>query len=113
MGADVPVLGAVQLDKNGNPVQSAEYKPSGVILDLTPQIRGQEIEQQINQQLSSFIATTTGVNNSPTLTKREILTNVGASDGDVIVLGGLDEKRSSKDSSGLPFLRGDLGERHR
>lgn len=104
VGADVPVLGAVQLDKNGNPVQSVEYKPSGVILSLTPRIRGQEIELQINQQLSSFIATTTGVNNSPTLTKREILTNVGVSDGDVIVLGGLDENRSSQDSSGLPFL---------
>lgn len=104
VGADVPVLGAVQLDKNGNSVQSVEYKASGVILDLKPQIRGQEIELQINQQLSSFIATTTGVNNSPTLTKREILTNVGVSDGDVIVLGGLDENRTSNDTSGLPFL---------
>lgn len=104
VGADVPVLGAVQLDKNGNPVQSVEYKASGVILDLKPQIRGQEIELQINQQLSSFISTTTGVNNSPTLTKREILTNVGVSDGNVIVLGGLDEDRKASDTSGLPFL---------
>lgn len=59
---------------------------------------------QINQQLSSFIATTTGVNNSPTLIKREIQTNVGVSDGDLIVLGGLDENRTSNDTSGLPFL---------
>lgn len=104
VGSDVPVLGAVQLDKNGNPVQSVEYKPSGVILDLKPKIRGEEIELTVNQQLSSFIATTTGVNNSPTLIKREIQTNVGVMDGDVIVLGGLDETRNSNDTSGLPFL---------
>lgn len=40
VGSDVPVLGTVQLDKNGNPVQSVEYKPSGVILDLRPENQG-------------------------------------------------------------------------
>ncbi len=104
VGSDVPVLGAVQLDKNGNPVQSVEYKPSGVILDLKPRIRGEEIELNISQQLSSFVSTTTGVNNSPTLIKREIQTSVGVSDGDLVILGGLDESRTSDDSSGLPFL---------
>lgn len=104
VGSDVPVLGTVQLDKNGNPVQSVEYKPSGVILDIKPRIMDDEIELTINQQLSSFIPTTTGVNNSPTLTKREINTTIGAMDGDVIVLGGLDESKSSNDSSGLPYL---------
>lgn len=104
VGSDVPVLGAVQFDKNGNSIQSIEYKPSGVILDIKPKIRGDEIELHVNQQLSSFIPTTSGVNNSPTLLKREISTNVGVSDGDVIVLGGLDENRTSNDSSGLPFL---------
>lgn len=104
VGSDVPVLGTVQVDKNGNPVQSVEYKPSGVILDIKPRIMDDEIELTINQQLSSFIPTTTGVNNSPTLTKREINTTIGATDGDVIVLGGLDESKSSNDSSGLPYL---------
>lgn len=104
VGSDVPVLGTVLLDKNGNPVQSVEYKPSGVILDIQPRIMDDEIELTINQQLSSFIPTTTGVNNSPTLTKREIRTTIGAMDGDVIVLGGLDESKSSNDSTGLPYL---------
>lgn len=104
VGSDVPVLGTVQVDKNGNPVQSVEYKPSGVILDIQPRIMENEIELTINQQLSSFIPTTTGVNNSPTLTKREIKTTIGAIDGDVIVLGGLDESKSSNDSTGLPYL---------
>lgn len=104
VGSDVPVLGAVQFDKNGNPIQSVEYKPSGVIFDLKPQIRENVIDLVINQQLSSFIPTTTGVNNSPTLIKREISTSIGASNDDVIVLGGLDEDKSSGDSSGFSFF---------
>jgi len=104
VGSDVPVLGAVQFDKNGNAIQSVEYKPSGVIFDLRPQIRESVIDLTINQQLSTFIPTVTGVNNSPTLIKREISTSIGASSDDVIVLGGLDEDKSSGDSSGFSFL---------
>lgn len=104
VGSDVPVLGLAQLDKNGNSVQSVEYKPSGVIFDIRPQVRADVIDLSISQQLSSFVPTTSGVNNSPTLIKREISTNVGAAHGDVIVLGGLDEDKSSADGQGLPFL---------
>lgn len=104
VGSDVPVLGAVQIDRNGNPVQSVEYKPSGVIFDLKPQIRDNVIDLTINQQLSTFIPTVTGVNNSPTLIKREISTSIGASNDDVIVLGGLDEEKNSHDNSGFFFL---------
>lgn len=100
----MPVLGNVQLDKNGNPVQSVEYRPSGVILDITPEIRDEVIDLVINQQLSNFIPTTTGVNNSPTLIKREISTQVGAGPDDVIILGGLKEEKNSTDQSGFPFL---------
>lgn len=56
------------------------------------------------QQVSNFINTTTGVNGSPTLTKRELSTAVTMSDGDVIVLGGLNENKESSAESGLPFL---------
>lgn len=104
VGSDVPVLGAIQNDRNGNPVQSVEYKPSGVIFDLKPLIRDTGIDLVINQQLSTFIPTTTGVNNSPTLLKREISTSIGAMNNDVIVLGGLDEDRSSSEMSGFPYL---------
>lgn len=48
VGSDVPVLGAVQFDKNGNPIQSVEYKPSGVIFDLKPQIRESVIDLTAN-----------------------------------------------------------------
>lgn len=103
-GADVPVLGAIQADKNGNPIQSIDYKPSGVIFDLSPIVREGEIQLTLSQQLSSFIPTTSGVNNSPTLLKRELSTNVSAKPDEYILLGGLDEDKSTVDRSGLSFL---------
>ncbi|MGB4117336.1 MAG: type II secretory pathway, component PulD [Polaromonas sp.] len=104
VGADVPVLSSVQSDKNGNPIQAVDYKPSGSIFDIRPNIRDDTIDLQISQQLSTFVLTTTGVNNSPTLIKREISTSVGAVDGDVILLGGLDEDKSITDKNGFSFL---------
>ena len=104
VGSDVPVLGAVQFDKNGNPIQSIDYKPSGSIFDIRPNIRESVIDLAISQQLSSFVLTTTGVNNSPTLIKREISTTIGAIDGDLIVIGGLDEDKTSSDTNGFSFL---------
>lgn len=104
VGSDVPVLGQAQLDRLGNVVQSVEYKPSGVIFSVQPQIRDAIIDLSISQQLSTFVATTTGVNNSPTLIKREISTTIGAASGDLIILGGLDEDKTSNDNTGLSFL---------
>jgi Flp pilus assembly secretin CpaC len=47
------------------------------------------IQVKLDEQISSFVATTTGVNNSPTKNTREVTTTVGLHDGEVVVLGGL------------------------
>lgn len=104
VGAEVPILGAIQFQGNGQSQQSVIYKPSGVILELRPEIRGELTELKIQQQLSSFAKTETGVNNSPTLMKRELSTSVVVGGNDVVLLGGLDEDRSQGDDSGLFFL---------
>lgn len=104
VGSDTPVLGAVNYQGNGQSVQSVEYKPSGVILELKPEIRGKLAELKVMQQLSSFAKTETGVNGSPTLLKRELSTSVVVGQNDVVLLGGLDEEKTSNDSSGLIFL---------
>lgn len=105
VGQDVPVLGALSFPQGaGQAVQSVEYRSSGVIFDIRPTVRGAVIELAISQQLSDFVKTTTGVNNSPTLTKRELQTKVALQDGDVIVLGGLAENKSSRSRDGLSFM---------
>jgi len=104
VGQDVPVLGAVSYPNNGQPVQSVEYRSSGVIFNVQPTVREGVIDLGIDQQLSDFVQTTTGVNNSPTLTKRALKTSVGLRDGDVIVLGGLAENKEGNTRDGLSFL---------
>lgn len=105
VGEDVPVLGAVTYSSNSpNPVQSVDYRSSGVIFDISPIVRDSLIDVAVNQEISSFVNTTTGVNNSPTLTKRQIKTFVSLQNDDVVVIGGLKENKSSDGKSGLKFL---------
>ncbi|HHT1645000.1 TPA: type II secretion system protein GspD [Klebsiella michiganensis] len=103
VGNEVPVLGQVSYADN-RPIQSIEYRSSGVILDVKPQIRTDNIDLVIKQQLSSFAKTDTGVNNSPTLIKREVNTEVSAADGDIILLGGLAESKVTNADTGFSFL---------
>lgn len=105
VGEDVPVLGAVTYSSNSpNPVQSVDYRSSGVIFDISPIVRDSLIDVAVNQEISSFVNTTTGVNNSPTLTKRQIKTFVSLQNDDVVVIGGLKENKNSDGKSGLKFL---------
>lgn len=105
VGQDVPVLGSLSYPQGaGQAVQSVEYRSSGVLFGIQPTVRDSVIDLAIDQQLSNFIATTTGVNNSPTLTKRALKTSVGVQDGDVIVLGGLTENKETHSRDGLSFL---------
>ncbi|QJQ03192.1 hypothetical protein C798_24050 [Herbaspirillum rubrisubalbicans Os34] len=90
---------------NGSaPVQSVEYRSSGVIFDLKPIVRESVVDLTVGQQLSNFIVTQTGVNNSPTLTKREVSTSLSVADGDVVIIGGLAENRESLGRIGFSFL---------
>ena len=104
VGQEVPVLGAVSYQNNGQAVQSVEYKSSGVIFEITPTVREKVIELTLDQQLSNFVQTTTGVNNSPTLTKRQVRSSLTATDGDIIILGGLAEQKDTGANNGLSFL---------
>ncbi len=105
VGQEVPVLGAVSYPGNGAPpVQSVDYRPSGVIFELQPTVRNGSIDLNVTQQISSFVNTSTGVNNSPTLIKREVQTALNVSDGEIVVLGGLAETKESKSDSGPSWL---------
>lgn len=103
VGSDVPVLGSVTVNNNTT-TQSVEYRSSGVLFNVTPSIKSRTMDLKIQQQLSNFVTTETGVNNSPTLIKRDVTTEVSLADGDIILLGGLAEQKDSKASSGWSFF---------
>jgi type II secretory pathway component GspD/PulD (secretin) len=102
-GEEVPTLGSVT-HTGEQSVQSVTYRSAGVILDLLPVVRESIVDLTINQQLSSFTTTTTGVNNTPTLLKRELQTVVTVGADDVLVLGGLTERNENGSRDGFSFL---------
>lgn len=105
VGQEVPVLGALTFPQGAaQPIQSVEYRSSGVIFEVRPQVRGAVVDLSVHQQLSNFVRTETGVDNSPTLIKREVKTDLSLVPADVVVLGGLIENKDSANSAGLPFL---------
>lgn len=101
VGQQVPVLGAVTQDKNGNAQQSIEYRQSGTIFTVQPDIRRDMVDLTISQELSSFVETTTGVNNSPTLLQRTASSQLTIRPGEVVIFAGLEEGGADEARSGL------------
>lgn len=109
------MLGSVSY-QHGQPVQSVEYRSSGVLFNVTLQIKEKVIDMQIQQQISEFVKTDTGVNGLPTLTKRDVSSRITGSDGDIIILGGLAESKTTETKTGfsfLPFFTGKSAEKKR
>ncbi|MFM0649388.1 type II secretory pathway protein, partial [Paraburkholderia bryophila] len=116
--SQVPTLGSVSYQgSSGTPVQSVEYQDAGVIFSVQPTVLRDLIRVQLVEQISSFVPTTTGVNNSPTKNTREMQTVVSMKDGEVVVLGGLvqDSELAAVNHEGwLPhFLDGKSGSKGR
>lgn len=109
VGQQVPVLGSVSQDKNGNSVQSVEYRQSGTIFTVSPDVRLDVVDLNVTQELSSFVATTTGVNNSPTMLQRTATSQLSIKPGEVIVFAGLEEHREDQNQS--RFFGWSLGEK--
>jgi general secretion pathway protein D len=109
VGDSVPVLGQISMSSTGQPIQSVNYMNSGVIFTVSPIVRGDSIDINVDQQISSFVQTSNGVNNSPTLTMRELSSDVQLKDGELVLIGGLDQDNAQDASSRLPFLPSWLG----
>jgi general secretion pathway protein D len=103
VGSDVPTLSA-STQGNGNVTQSVTYQKTGVTLEVQPTVMINAIDLNVRQSISDAIKTITGVNNTPTLTSRELQTQVTMLSGDSIVLGGLQSRSDAITRSGLSFL---------
>lgn len=108
VGDQVPVL--TQSSQNttsaGAPIiNSISYLDTGIILDVTPRISGDDkIYMDISQEVSSVAQTTTSGINSPTVQQRRFSTSLVLDNGGVAAIGGLISSNKSKTNDGLPFL---------
>ncbi|MFZ2538275.1 MAG: hypothetical protein WAX04_05190, partial [Oscillospiraceae bacterium] len=104
VGQRIPVLGKIFFDQQGNRQQSIEYVQTGVSLNIKPRITAQNIELTLAHQISTAVLNDTGLNNVPKFLNREFNTVINSKDDDLILIGGLTEKRISDSSSHIPFL---------
>ena len=63
----------------------------GVLFQINPAC------MELQQTVSTFGQTTSGVNGSPTFLKRELSTSISLQSGEAALLGGLNESRATSD----------------
>lgn len=87
-------------------IQNIEYRKTGIILTVIPQItEGGMVSMTVRQEVSDK-STDRTVGNAvyPSFTKREAETSVVAKDGEPLVIGGLIQDRTDLTISGIPIL---------
>jgi general secretion pathway protein D len=108
VGEDVAVSLNQTVGANGQTTTSANYKEAALKLKIKPFISpaGDTIRMKIEQKIGSP-KQQAGLNDTITITKREITTNIVVPDGDTAVLGGLVMDNDSESVTKVPIL-GDI-----
>ena len=110
VGDQVPILtGQALATGNSNLIgtQSIQYLPTGVILKARPRVNaGGLVSMLLSQIVSSVNKTATAQSSiaSPTISQRQIDSNVVVKSGETIVLGGLISETISNNLTGIPLL---------
>ncbi len=96
-------------NSNNNTQTQIEYRDVGIKLTTTPLIGADgsvqlQIEQTIDTVQSTDTATTGSVDKSPIIGKREANSTVTVNDGDVIILGGLQENKKDVSNTYFPLI---------
>jgi general secretion pathway protein D len=87
-------------------VNSVQFRDTGIVLKVTPRVgKSGTVFVDVNQEVSSAIATTSSGIDSPTIQQRKIATTVAVQDGDAVALGGLIRDSLSYGDSGVPVLK--------
>lgn len=104
VGASVPVLGSISYQgSSGTPIQEVKYIDTGLIFQLTPHIKKQGIDIDFISEISEVQNTTSGVNGTPTLTKRKLNSNFTTKRNEVVMLAGLTNNKNDNNTS-IPFI---------
>lgn len=115
VGQEVPIITSQQttgtttgglFTSTPNILQTVDYRSTGVILRVRPVINsGNRLDLEIEQEVSSAAATTTGVEASPTISTRRVNTKLSLRDGSTVLLAGLIDRKASGGNSGVPLLK--------
>ncbi len=110
VGQEVPILTS-QSDTSVNNeggasaiLQNVEYRDTGVVVHVTPQVNSEGlVNMNLSQEVSEIAGSVSGIA-SPTFTTREAETTVVVQSGETIVIGGIISETNRRSQSGVPFL---------
>ena len=108
IGDEVPIATQTSTDNSSGTaptITSIEYRDTGVILTVTPNIsRNGRVVLDVVQEISSVAQEQTSGIDSPTIRQRKVATNVMLRDGDTLALGGLVQESDTKTVTKVPGL---------
>ena len=109
IGDQVPIVTQSATDTTTSSpaiVNTVEYRDTGVILEVTPRISGDDkVVVDVEQEVSGVAKTVTSGIDSPTIQQRKLSSTLVLQDGAVVALGGLISHRRSDADSGVPGLK--------
>ncbi|HLO96047.1 MAG TPA: secretin N-terminal domain-containing protein, partial [Burkholderiaceae bacterium] len=97
VGNEVPILTSQITTPNtgsttpsNTVVGTVQYRTTGVILKVKPVIHsGDQVDLEVEQEVSNADSTSTGVNNTPTFSTRKLSTKLTLTNGTTVLMGGL------------------------
>lgn len=110
VGDQVPISTSETTNTSNNSsnliTTSVQYRDTGVLLEVTPQIKeGGMVVLEINQDVSDASVTTSSGIQSPTINQRQIKTTVAVQSGETLVLGGLIRENKDLGNAGVPGIK--------
>ncbi|BBB26775.1 general secretion pathway protein D [Amphritea japonica ATCC BAA-1530] len=110
VGDQVPISTSETTNTSNNSsnliTTSVQYRDTGVLLEVTPQIKdGGLVVLEINQDVSDASVTTSSGIQSPTINQRQIKTTVAVQSGETLVLGGLIRENKDLGDAGVPGIK--------
>ncbi|WP_017463837.1 type II secretion system secretin GspD [Dyella ginsengisoli] len=106
VGSQVPInTTSISTTGVSNTVSEAQYMSTGVILNVQPRVNpGGLVYLNIGQQVSQVDRTAALVNGNPTISQRELATQVAVQSGQTVLLGGLIQQDEGTSDGGVPGL---------
>ncbi len=111
VGEEVPIPTDTRVTESGNTISSVDYRDTGIILGVTPQINEDGlVVLNVTQELSSLLQSTVQISedfSAPRIAKRSADTRIAVMTGQTVVIGGLMQESITQNISKVPLL-GDL-----
>ena len=106
VGEEVPIVTTETQSTEGTQVdKTVEYKPTGIILTVTPHINeNRYVTLDVTQEVSKAQVNLLGGTDSPIIRKRFAQTSMVVKDNQTLIIGGLIREERERSREGIPFL---------